>query len=108
MRHESVFPFDIGRESAKFPGQLIIPFRVSDWKEDFDDNGDFTTMVNGVKWCVGERAKYGNYARQTGYCKQGEFRDPDHAAHGGIPQGAGTIQSIYHGDPHQTMDEGRL
>jgi hypothetical protein len=39
MQHESVFPFDIGRESAKFPGQLIIPFRVSDWQEDFDDNG---------------------------------------------------------------------
>jgi hypothetical protein len=34
-RYESVFPFDIGRESAKFPGQLIIPFRVSDWQEDF-------------------------------------------------------------------------
>jgi hypothetical protein len=64
VRYENVFPFDIGRESAKFPGQLIIPFRVSDWQEDFDDNGDFTTMVNGVKWCVGEKAKYGNYARQ--------------------------------------------
>jgi hypothetical protein len=64
VRRESVFPFDIGRESAKFPGQLIIPFRVSDWQEDFDDSGDFTTVVNGVRWCVGERAKYGNYARQ--------------------------------------------
>ena len=21
-------------------------------------------MVNGVRWCVGERAKYGNYSRQ--------------------------------------------
>lgn len=64
MRYENVFPFDIGRENAKFPGQLIIPFRVSDWQEDFDDSGDFTTMVNGVRWCVGEQAKYGNYARQ--------------------------------------------
>jgi hypothetical protein len=64
VRYESVFPFDIGREGAKFPGQLIVPFRVSDWQEDFDDNGDFTTMVNGVKWCVGEKAKHGNYVRQ--------------------------------------------
>ena len=61
-RFEGVFPFDIGREDAKFPN-LIIPSRVADWQEDFEE-GDFVTEINGVKWFVGEQALYGNYSRK--------------------------------------------